>query len=404
MRTNGPVLRRERREPDGDGGLRLGPTDRVLVLAAHPDDESLATGGLIQAALAAGGEVRVLYLTDGDFNPWAQLVVEGRWPLTAADRARWSARRRGETLRALACLGLPARCVTRLGYPDQGLSALLLRGDEDVIEDLMGEIRSFRPTLVAGPSPDDRHPDHNALAVMLEIAIERVPSARSAVRVLHYVLHGGADVPAPGLQVTLDRRRQERKREAILCHTSQLRWHRRAMLGRVGAHEGFDDATAARPHPRHPVRRAALEGGLLVVDLARLPRPGWGPVLLRATLSDPAVRLTHLTATWPARPGAAPVHETATGRPWARATLDRIAEGWRLTVPLEDAGATRIGFVKLDRPWERALGFFDRSGWCPATATRRATDSRGRLGRDVSGERARAGLAPLPDEVETPRH
>ena len=45
---------------------------KIAVLAPHPDDESLGTGGLIQQALAAGAEVRVIFVTDGDNNPWPQ--------------------------------------------------------------------------------------------------------------------------------------------------------------------------------------------------------------------------------------------------------------------------------------------------------------------------------------------
>jgi len=53
-------------------GAVLPPLDervRMLVVSPHPDDESLAVGGLIQAVLAAGGAVDVLLLTDGDDNP-----------------------------------------------------------------------------------------------------------------------------------------------------------------------------------------------------------------------------------------------------------------------------------------------------------------------------------------------
>nr|MBP6330775.1 PIG-L family deacetylase [Dokdonella sp.] len=48
--------------------IEIDPCDRVLVLAPHPDDEVLATGGLIQQALAAGAALRVIVATDGDNN------------------------------------------------------------------------------------------------------------------------------------------------------------------------------------------------------------------------------------------------------------------------------------------------------------------------------------------------
>ena len=49
--------------------------DRLLVVAPHPDDETIAAGGLIQSALHAGAAVRVLFATDGDNNPWRTSAI-----------------------------------------------------------------------------------------------------------------------------------------------------------------------------------------------------------------------------------------------------------------------------------------------------------------------------------------
>jgi LmbE family N-acetylglucosaminyl deacetylase len=54
---------------------------RVMVLAPHPDDETLATTGLLQQAVSAGAAVRVLFVTDGDNNLWPQRAVERRWQI-----------------------------------------------------------------------------------------------------------------------------------------------------------------------------------------------------------------------------------------------------------------------------------------------------------------------------------
>ena len=58
--------------------LTLDRDSRVMVIAPHPDDETLATGGLLQEAVAAASAVRVVYITDGDNNPWPQRVMERR--------------------------------------------------------------------------------------------------------------------------------------------------------------------------------------------------------------------------------------------------------------------------------------------------------------------------------------
>src|SRR5512136_1478514 len=46
--------------------LSLDGVQRLLVLAPHCDDETLGSGGLIQSALAAGIQVRVVIATNGD--------------------------------------------------------------------------------------------------------------------------------------------------------------------------------------------------------------------------------------------------------------------------------------------------------------------------------------------------
>src|SRR5262245_47079726 len=48
--------------------LAIEDTDRILILAPHPDDEILGCGGIIQRAVARKQPLRVVFLTNGDFN------------------------------------------------------------------------------------------------------------------------------------------------------------------------------------------------------------------------------------------------------------------------------------------------------------------------------------------------
>src|SRR3954469_17557545 len=50
--------------------------DTVLVVAPHPDDESLCCGGLIHAARNAGARVAIVWITLGDGFRWDAIVVE----------------------------------------------------------------------------------------------------------------------------------------------------------------------------------------------------------------------------------------------------------------------------------------------------------------------------------------
>ena len=56
---------------------------RLMMFAPHPDDESLACSVPLQQAVGAGAAIRVVYVTDGDDNPWPQRVLERKWRLNA---------------------------------------------------------------------------------------------------------------------------------------------------------------------------------------------------------------------------------------------------------------------------------------------------------------------------------
>src|SRR6202008_2455796 len=87
--------------PEPPAGIQIGPRDRLLVLAPHPDDETLGTGGLLSRAARLAIATEVVFVTDGDDNPWPQRVLERRIRLDAGARARWAERRRFEAVAAL---------------------------------------------------------------------------------------------------------------------------------------------------------------------------------------------------------------------------------------------------------------------------------------------------------------
>ena len=217
--------------------LTFRASDRLLVFAPHPDDETIATGELIQLAIAAGAAVRVVFATDGDNNPWPQRWVERRWRIDAAARARWGARRRAEAQAALARLGVPADAARFLGWPDLGLTGLLER-DDAAIEMIAAEASAFAPTHVAAPSLHDRHPDHGALRVIVELALRK---ARVSCECLGFVVHGRAS-DAGEWRLPRDAERHRRKIEALMAHTSQMQLSRERLLRWADQSETFEQA------------------------------------------------------------------------------------------------------------------------------------------------------------------
>ncbi|MCU1492135.1 MAG: phosphatidylinositol alpha-mannosyltransferase [Acidimicrobiaceae bacterium] len=121
---------------------------RVVVIAPHPDDETIGCGGTLALLASAGSEVRVIIATDGEAS------------LEAACGGREVARRR--RIRAIAaCERLGVRPPMFLGLPDAGLDRC-----SDLLDKLLArEIDEFEPDLVFAPWMLDGHPDHRAVAL-----------------------------------------------------------------------------------------------------------------------------------------------------------------------------------------------------------------------------------------------
>jgi LmbE family N-acetylglucosaminyl deacetylase len=65
---------------------------RIRFFALHPDDESLAGGGLLQKVAAAGATIQVVFVTNGENNAWPHRVLQRQWRINEADRAHWGMR------------------------------------------------------------------------------------------------------------------------------------------------------------------------------------------------------------------------------------------------------------------------------------------------------------------------
>ena len=348
-----------------------GPGERLLVLAPHPDDETLAAGGLLQRALARGGAARVVFATDGENNPWTQRLVERRVRIGPEDSARFGRRRRREALDAMAELGLREEDAVFLGLPDQAITDLLLFGDPLGVDRLAALFSDWRPTVVVLPSPFDLHPDHSALAVLARLALGRVWPGQAAgdggARVLSYIVHRTATMPIgeatdePGVaRLELTPTEQARKRRAILCHATQLAVHRRKFLSYAERDEVFfPDAAAGVGDGLHPVRRATREGSALRLDLTLRPRPGaFGrPTLHLAAGAGGARQSLSLDLRW--RRGRTHITDALTMESRGLASLRGGRRGGTVEVPLASLPQSGRLFVKL----KRRFGFFDEGGW-----------------------------------------
>ena len=105
-------------------GIATDHSTRLLVVAAHPDDETLGAGGLIRRVTAQGGAVRVVWMTSGDGFPEGVETAEGVTHPTPQDYRSYGGLREFEARAAMASLGVDRQSLTFLGFPDEGLCEL----------------------------------------------------------------------------------------------------------------------------------------------------------------------------------------------------------------------------------------------------------------------------------------
>lgn len=317
--------------------LRFAQRDRLLVVAPHPDDETLACGELIQSALAAGADVRVVFATDGDNNPWPQRWIEKRWHIGAKERQRWGERRRSEAAQALQTLGAGAIEAHFLGRPDQGLTDELMR-DDVLVGMLAAEIGAFAPTHLALPSLADNHPDHSALHIAIELALLR---AHRACTQLAYAIHGADEAGSISSSQF-----QARKSAAMACYASQLALSRSRMLAIARKPECFVAVT-----PEVARDNARLRIAIDAVPTLRVAHD----VLVVVATRDATLRAT---ARLPLR--AKPGDELAVR---AGDALRIVFDGDALEVTLAESSAPVVAaWAKLHRAGARIV-VFDRSRW-----------------------------------------
>lgn len=332
------------------------------MVAPHPDDESLAAGGLLQRAKAAQAQVRILFATDGDDNPWPQRFLERRWKIGRAERERWGTRRRAEAIAALQTLGWRESCARFLGLPDQGITQMLLETEQEPMRIIRDEIEDWQPTILILPSRRDLHPDHNALAIFAELALLEISDDQRPRRQVEYVVHAGRNrkVPSP-FQLHLRAGEVTKKRDAILCHESQMALSRKRFAAYAKEVESFAPASTLQPEESHPIREMTIEAGALRLTLQlpkKSPRAGKKTKLFVAIES-----VTEGSVRWllplPTKSRRVHIRDAATGGQLRLATVRLKGRRAEINLPIAAMLPARRIFVKLER---RRL-FFDSAGW-----------------------------------------
>jgi LmbE family N-acetylglucosaminyl deacetylase len=123
---------------------------RILVIGAHPDDADIKAGGTAAKWCAAGHEVRLVSLTNGQAGHQTQHGPD------------LACRRRAEAQAAAAVIGAAYEI---LDIPDGELDDRL-----DYRQRVIRLIRGFRPDLIITHRSTDYHPDHRFAGLLVQDA------------------------------------------------------------------------------------------------------------------------------------------------------------------------------------------------------------------------------------------
>ncbi len=263
--------------------------DRVLIVAPHPDDEALGCAGIIQSALAAGAEVKIVYLTHGESNEISALFYQKKPMLVKTDFVKVGRLRKKEAVEAMTFLGVPEKNLIFFGYPDMGTMPIWEKfwtgkkpfrsyfarinkviHDNDfsygkyyhgynIVEDFEKVLLESEPTHVFVTAPFDLNLDHQAAYLFLKVALLNLePNLKTAPAVHWYLIHepswpkprkyapelelappGGS--PASWNSFALTPEQTKKKAESLSRYESQLSYSKNFLLSFARKNEIYKD-------------------------------------------------------------------------------------------------------------------------------------------------------------------
>ncbi|MCQ9165994.1 MULTISPECIES: bifunctional PIG-L family deacetylase/class I SAM-dependent methyltransferase [unclassified Arthrobacter] len=184
---------------------------KLVVLAAHPDDETLGAAGLLQHAAAHQVPIEVLVATWGE-NSHPHSPTHTPEDLAAV--------RAVELRKALAAVA-PAAVHRFLDIPDGGVHAQRKALESEIIAAVSGS----HGTLIVAPWSGDGHTDHDAAGSAAARAARATNSLllEYPIWLWHWGTPAHGQVPWPALRrLDLTRQQQAAKAAAIQGHTSQI--------------------------------------------------------------------------------------------------------------------------------------------------------------------------------------
>ena len=203
--------------------LEIRHQERLLILAPHPDDETLSSAGLTQKVYAKGGTIRTVVVTSGDAYVDAVALETGKKRLSKADFLAFGEKRLEESRDAAKLLGHGFIHLDLLGFSDgfiyPGLVSNwrrnhpfrstftgfdhvpyhdtedpgMIQDGENLLNELIAILNDTQPTIISFPDVMEDDSDHAGLGMFALLAIHewlhQANNMHNHPKLLAYLIH-----------------------------------------------------------------------------------------------------------------------------------------------------------------------------------------------------------------------
>jgi LmbE family N-acetylglucosaminyl deacetylase len=189
---------------------------RVVLVGAHPDDETIGAGAL----LARLERPVVVVVTDGAPRDLVDARAAGY-----ESREDYAAARRNELYAAMETAGIAEDQVRMLDVTDQEASCAMA----EVARRIADILRELRPGTVLCHPYEGGHPDHDACALATHAACALTAPAPGILEFTSYHARDGSMETGrflleeePGFTLTLSEEMRQKKQAMLKCHATQF--------------------------------------------------------------------------------------------------------------------------------------------------------------------------------------